>query len=435
MPEPVIKIEGLGKKYIIGHQSRDRSNYKALRDVIAEKSKNFIGRIFSPFSRLNADEYGTEEFWALKDISFEVNEGDRLGIIGRNGAGKSTLLKILSRITEPTAGDIFIRGRVASLLEVGTGFHPELTGRENIFLNGAVLGMSNADIKKKFDEIVEFAEVERFLDTPVKRYSSGMYVRLAFAVAAHLEPDILVVDEVLAVGDAEFQKKCLGRMESAGREGRTVLFVSHNMGMIRELTLNGVWLHEGRLQFAGGAAETVNKYLSAGHIHNESTADLSDHRNRLNGMKKILTRVSLKNSNNDFSNIFTQSENIIIEVDYDAAPAGVKIAGLGFIVTSDEGVRVGSFNTYMSYKPPYELPMKGRIAFEILKQQLNPGTYYLTVSIGSHPIVLEDKVESAVSFTIHQSDIYGTGYLLEKSNGVSTIKADTRIIASSVKEF
>ena len=435
MSEPVIKIEGLGKKYTIGHQSQGRSNYKALRDVIAEKSKNFIGRIFSPFSQLSAGEQGNEEFWALKDISFEVNEGDRIGIIGRNGAGKSTLLKILSRITEPTEGDVWIRGRVASLLEVGTGFHPELTGRENIFLNGAVLGMSNADIKNKFDEIVEFAEVERFLDMPVKRYSSGMYVRLAFAVAAHLEPDILVVDEVLAVGDAEFQKKCLGRMESAGREGRTVLFVSHNMGMIRELTMNGVWLHEGRLQFAGGAAETVNKYLSAAHIHNDSMADLSDHRNRLGGMKKILMRVSLKNSGNEFSNNFTQSENIRLEVDYDAAPAGVKIAGLGFIVTSDEGVRVGSFNTYMAYKPPYELPQKGAVAFEIFNRQLNPGTYYVTVSIGSHPIVLEDKVESAVSFTIHQSDIYGTGYLLEKSNGVSTIKADTRIIESSVKEF
>jgi len=427
MSDPIIKIEGLGKKYIIGHQGRARSNYKALRDVIAEKSKSILSRIFAPFSQSSGGGYSAEEFWALKDISFEVNEGDRVGIIGRNGAGKSTLLKILSRITEPSEGDILISGRVASLLEVGTGFHPELTGRENIFLNGAVLGMSNADIKKKFDEIVEFAEVEKFLDTPVKRYSSGMYVRLAFAVAAHLEPDILVVDEVLAVGDAVFQKKCLGKMETAGREGRTILFVSHNMGMIRELTAKGIWLHEGRLQFAGAAAETVDKYMSSGQVHNESSVDISNHRNRLGGMKKILTRVSLKNTNLEFSNNFTQSENIILEVSYDAAPAAVKIAGLGFIVTSDEGVRVGSFNTYMAYKPPYSLPPQGSVAFDISSRQFNPGNYYVTVSIGSHPVILEDKVENPISFTIHQSDIYGTGYLLEKSNGVSTIKADARI--------
>ncbi len=217
----VISVENLGKKYLLSHQ-RESQPYVALRDVIADGFKGIGRRFASAFSQspiTNHQSLKSEDFWALKDVSFEVKQGDRIGIIGRNGAGKSTLLKILSRITEPTTGRVRIKGRVASLLEVGTGFHPELTGRENIFLNGAILGMSRAEIRRKFDEIVDFAEIEKFLDTPVKRYSSGMYVRLAFAVAAHLEPEILIVDEVLAVGDAQFQKKCLGKMEEVGKRG------------------------------------------------------------------------------------------------------------------------------------------------------------------------------------------------------------------------
>ena len=217
-----------------------------MRDVLANGAKRLAKKLCHPFAAQEID-VAHEEFWALKDVNFDIQQGDRVGIIGRNGAGKSTLLKILSRITEPTSGRVRIRGRVASLLEVGTGFHPELTGRENIFLNGAILGMSKAEITRKFDEIVAFAEVERFLDTPVKHYSSGMYVRLAFAVAAHLEPEILIVDEVLAVGDAQFQKKCLGKMESAGSEGRTVLFVSHNMVAIKSLCSTGIVLNKGKI--------------------------------------------------------------------------------------------------------------------------------------------------------------------------------------------
>lgn len=257
----IITVEGLGKCYRIQHQ---RERYTALRDVIAEKTKKFFrgnGNRSQP-STLDSQPATREDFWALKDVSFDVKRGEVLGIIGRNGAGKTTLLKILSRITEPTEGRVRIRGRVASLLEVGTGFHPELTGRENIYLNGAILGMTRAEIKKKFDEIVAFAETEKFLDTPVKRYSSGMYVRLAFAVAAHLEPEILVVDEVLAVGDAEFQKKCLGKMESvATREGRTVLFVSHNMETIRALCTNAINLDKGRIRASGTVAEVIDDYL------------------------------------------------------------------------------------------------------------------------------------------------------------------------------
>jgi lipopolysaccharide transport system ATP-binding protein len=239
MSSPVIIIENLGKKYRLTHQA-ERQRYTALRDVIAEKAKRLFHRSPPREPKISAT---TEDFWALKDVSLEIKQGEVVGIIGRNGAGKSTLLKILSQITEPTTGRVRIRGRVASLLEVGTGFHPELTGRENIYLNGAILGMSRAEIRRKFDEIVAFAEVEKFLDTPVKRYSSGMYVRLAFGVAAHLEPEILVVDEVLAVGDAEFQKKCLGKMKDVSKGGRTVLFVSHNMAAVKSLTTRGVVLH------------------------------------------------------------------------------------------------------------------------------------------------------------------------------------------------
>jgi len=282
----VIKVDNLSKKYIISHQRQER--YTALRDVITNKAKGLFNRgIVQPLKRLNpnstisqfnnstslpspnsttqqSSSSTTEEFWALKDINFEVKRGDRVGIIGRNGAGKSTLLKILSRITEPTSGRIEITGRVASLLEVGTGFHPELTGRENIFLNGAILGMTKAEIKRKFDEIVAFAEIEKFLDTPVKRYSSGMYVRLAFAVAVHLEPEILIVDEVLAVGDAQFQKKCLGKMEEVSRLGRTIMFVSHNMSAVSTLCNKGLVLSGGNIKFEGDTDLAISTYLISG---------------------------------------------------------------------------------------------------------------------------------------------------------------------------
>jgi lipopolysaccharide transport system ATP-binding protein len=256
-----ITVQGLGKKYILNHQRHER--YTALRDVLSNGAKNWAGRLLGRTTEKNDPTH--EEFWALKDLNLDIKQGDRIGIIGRNGAGKSTLLKILSRITEPTVGKFSINGRVASLLEVGTGFHPELTGRENIFLNGAILGMSKFEIQSKFDEIVAFAEVEKFLDTPVKHYSSGMYVRLAFAVAAHLEPEILIVDEVLAVGDAQFQKKCLGKMSEVSEQGRTVLFVSHNMAMISNLCQKGIVLDAGSAIFQGNISEAIlNYYQNAG---------------------------------------------------------------------------------------------------------------------------------------------------------------------------
>lgn len=262
MIDTAIAVEGLSKVYMLSHSTAAAGGYVSLRDVIARNAKTFA-RQTRDLLRGSAVVPGDvlEEFSALKDVNFEIKQGERIGIIGRNGAGKSTLLKILSRITEPTAGRVRITGQVASLLEVGTGFHPELTGRENILLNGAILGMSRAEIRRKMDAIIEFAEVEKFLDTPVKRYSSGMYVRLAFSVAAHLEPDILVVDEVLAVGDARFQKKCMGQMQQVGREGRTVLFVSHNMGAVAELCDRAILLSEGRVVMDGSVADAVSQYL------------------------------------------------------------------------------------------------------------------------------------------------------------------------------
>ena len=269
MSDVIITVENLSKKYLVGHQTGGGGNYRytALRDIVGREVRNLARKTIDIVrGRQIVQGDDVEEFWALKDVSFEVQRGGVLGIIGRNGAGKSTLLKILSRITEPTQGRVTLRGRVASLLEVGTGFHPELTGRENIYLNGAILGMTRAEIKRKFDEIVAFAEVEKFLDTPVKRYSSGMYVRLAFAVAAHLEPEILIVDEVLAVGDAEFQKKCLGRMSEVAGAGRTVLFVSHNMGAISRLCTRALLLVDGKVHVSGMPTDVIECYVSRNEI-------------------------------------------------------------------------------------------------------------------------------------------------------------------------
>jgi lipopolysaccharide transport system ATP-binding protein len=257
MSEAIIQIENLSKRYVLGHQRKN----EGLRHAIESAVRNPLQWLRERKKSIASER---EEFWALKDVSFAIKQGEVVGIIGRNGAGKSTLLKVLSRITEPTAGRIRIKGRVASLLEVGTGFHSELTGRENIFLNGAILGMSKVEIKRKFDEIVAFSEVENFLDTPVKRYSSGMYVRLAFAVAAHLEPEILIVDEVLAVGDVQFQQKCIGKMQDVSKGGRTVLFVSHNMAAVGRLCQQCVFMDGGRIKHSGPTDQIIPLYLKGG---------------------------------------------------------------------------------------------------------------------------------------------------------------------------
>lgn len=325
----MIRVEHLGKKYLIRHQQKER--YTALRDVIAEKTK----KIFSIGRRVDTDNAtGTgnrEEFWALKDVNFEVNRGDRVGIIGRNGAGKSTLLKILSRITEPTEGRISIKGRIASLLEVGTGFHAELTGRENIFLNGAILGMHRWEIKKKFDEIVDFSGVEKFLDTPVKRYSSGMYVRLAFAVAAHLESEILIVDEVLAVGDMEFQKKCLSKMNEISQSGgRTVLFVSHNMAAIKNLCTHSLLVERGKLIFAGQVEEGINKYLS--NYNKEQSWNLENLRERSGNGRLIFSSFHVENENGEAIDTILTGENVVFVFKMKALDHSLKNIDIGFSI-------------------------------------------------------------------------------------------------------
>jgi lipopolysaccharide transport system ATP-binding protein len=328
MSDVVIRVENLSKKYIIGHQKQER--HTSFRDVISNGAKSFWQGLTCD-RKENLDDR-SEEFWALKDVSFEIKQGDRVGIIGRNGAGKSTLLKILSRITEPTSGRISIKGRVASLLEVGTGFHPELTGRENIYLNGAILGMDRAEIKKKFDEIVAFAEVEKFLDTPVKRYSSGMYVRLAFAVAAHLEPEILIVDEVLAVGDAQFQQKCLSRMEEVGKEGRTVLFVSHNLGAIRTLCKKGLYLKKGQLLGGDSIEETISCYLDL------NTADNLSYFAKQHKDTPYIKKVCASQSSNQTSKKFAIDQPINIQFELENCKNNELL--IGIVIRNQQGIWV-----------------------------------------------------------------------------------------------
>jgi lipopolysaccharide transport system ATP-binding protein len=374
----VITVENLGKKYLLSHQTQ-RQPYVALRDVIAEKTNAIGRRLLHPFRSSNlAPRSSEEEFWALQDVSFEIKQGERVGIIGRNGAGKSTLLKILSRIVEPTTGRVRIKGRVASLLEVGTGFHPELTGRENIFLNGAILGMTRAEIRKKFDEIVDFAEIEKFLDTPVKRYSSGMYVRLAFAVAAHLEPEILLVDEVLAVGDAQFQKKCLGKMEDvSAREGRTVLFVSHNMSAIRSLCNSCVMLGKGRLVHSGSTTQVIDLYLGKIQESFCYDYDLSNMPRFGNfGKKLLLQRLRL----NCGSGVW-HGEPLNAEIDFQCLE-DVEGVSFGLGICNRDGVRILSMDSDVpGERVRLKRGQQGTVSFSIPAVPLEPDDY--TLDIGS----------------------------------------------------
>jgi lipopolysaccharide transport system ATP-binding protein len=369
MSDTVIRVENLGKKYILGHQKQER--YTALRDVIANKSKSVRRKLLKPLGKKMADP-AVEEFWALKDVSFEIKQGDRVGIIGRNGAGKSTLLKILSRITEPTCGRISIKGRVASLLEVGTGFHPELTGRENIFLNGAILGMSKEEITRKFEEIVAFAEVEKFLDTPVKRYSSGMYVRLAFAVAAHLEPEILIVDEVLAVGDVQFQKKCLGKMGQVASEGRTVFFVSHNMGAISALCDKVIYLAAGQVRAIGLTDSIVKAYFS--EVLQNKVQDLEQL--RLPGHGEQVKFSDIKLLSRDGSLLFGQPVKYELDIWSDVDMEGLSI-GSSFFTSSGNCI-----GTLITEEFGVKAKEKLTLQLTVSNHNLSPGSYYAGFSIG-----------------------------------------------------
>jgi len=361
-----IKVENLGKSYRIGQK---RSRKDGLRHSIEAALR-------APFAwlRSGSKEGKTQlqEFWALQDLSFEIQQGEVVGIIGRNGAGKSTLLKLLSRITVPSTGRIRINGRVASLLEVGTGFHQELSGRENIFLNGAILGMTRSEIVRKFDEIVAFSEIEKFLDTPVKRYSSGMYVRLAFAVAAHLEPEILVVDEVLAVGDAAFQKKCLGKMGNFAQSGKTVLFVSHNMEAVRTLCKRGIWLKEGRLYDDGNAEDLVEKYFKSISDELSFTKSNPDY-----GL--TIQKVILKNCRGEVSSQFCPGEDLIVDIHYDAQ----KSLEQPYLVVGIVGAGGSCFtaNMCLDGQRPKVLAGTGRIACCFKSLPLLPQSYSVNMSI------------------------------------------------------
>ncbi|MBU2623738.1 MAG: ABC transporter ATP-binding protein [Proteobacteria bacterium] len=377
MNDIVIKVENLGKKYIIGHQV-ERGGYTALRDVLMQNARTLWNKT-KDLARGKPIIQGDtmEEVWALKDVSFEIHRGEAVGIIGRNGAGKSTLLKILSRITEPTTGRVTIKGRVASLLEVGTGFHPELSGRENIYLNGTILGMTRVEIKQKFDEIVAFAEIEKFLDTPVKRYSSGMYIRLAFAVAAHLEPEILVVDEVLAVGDAQFQKKCLGKMGEVAKGGRTVLFVSHNMAAISTLCEKAFLFTNGYLNKSGTTAQVVSVYLQAGSLKNGEivwTGGIGDDFIRLYSVRIL-------NCSNSVSTSFFSHEEFFIEFDHVREKSSDSIR-MGFQLLASDGVVVLTSEDGDCDDLKYRKRGRYRTRVSMPANFLNNGTYYLT--IGAH---------------------------------------------------
>jgi lipopolysaccharide transport system ATP-binding protein len=405
MSDTVIRVENLSKKYIIGHQQEEP--YTSLRDVMASKFKS-LGSFINPKAKL--ENPASEEFWALKDVSFEIKQGDRVGIIGRNGAGKSTLLKILSRITEPTTGSIKIKGRVASLLEVGTGFHPELTGRENIFLNGAILGMGKEEIKRKFDEIVAFAEVEKFLDTPVKRYSSGMYVRLAFAVAAHLEPEILIVDEVLAVGDAAFQKKCLGKMEDVGKEGRTVLFVSHQMAAIQNLCQRTIWLNQGQLFNDDQTQVVISKYLSTST--DSLSISLGDRKDRRGDGKIRFISVHFQNEKRENVTYFYSGQNVRIILDFrNNTEQTLKNLNIALGIDNQIGERITNLSTEVRGSDLDEVQADAQsIVIELDKLPLTPGRYGFTIFSTVNGIV-SDWITNAGFFEVEGGDFYGTGKL------------------------
>ena len=399
MSQPIITVANLGKKYRIRHQA-GAQGYSTFREALSNAVKNWFNRA-SGHGRAGA----LEDFWALKTVSFEVKPGEVVGIVGRNGAGKSTLLKILSRITEPTEGRILLRGRVASLLEVGTGFHPELTGRENIFLNGAILGMSRLEIRRKFDEIVAFAEVDTFLDTPVKRYSSGMYVRLAFAVAAHLEPEILIVDEVLAVGDTQFQAKCLGKMREVSTGGRTVLFVSHNMSAVENLCRRAILMQKGTLVFDGDPREAIARYRATFEQTDES--DSLPQADRSGNGRVRLQKVTLLSEG-----VRTRETASGADVQFEFAytnPASQKAAQLAFTLYTEHGVAVANIHSSMLGHRIELQPDSGIVTCCLPRLTLNHGRYRLAAAIQDESGENYDHVPSALWFTVTHSRFYPTG--------------------------
>lgn len=404
MSNIVIKAENISKQYRLGSIGTKTLTNDLKRWMYLMRGKE------DPFLKIGeandrSSKGNSEYVWALKDINFEVNQGDVIGIIGKNGAGKSTLLKILSRVTSPTTGQITVNGRMASLLEVGTGFHPELTGRENVFLNGAIMGMSKSEIKSKFDEIIDFSGVERYIDTPVKRYSSGMYVRLAFAVAAHLEPEILIVDEVLAVGDAEFQKKCLGKMKDVSGQGRTVLFVSHNMGAIQSLCSQSIYLKYGTIQQTGPTDKIINYYLN----HELKTDDeLSLPFNA--DIPACVTQLTLLNTEGKKTKTYLSGESLKFEFDIQAQAEGNYQLGIGIASALD-------VNIYSELSEPVQLKKgENRIQYGNTQVKLAPGNYALTFNLLYNGKSIQ-YCEKVINFEILEINQEGETYSLNKGAG------------------
>jgi len=419
MSQPVIKVEHLSKQYRIGVKER----YGCLRESIV---KGFTAP-FRRLKRIGRKPSPNETIWALKDVSLEVRQGEVLGIIGPNGAGKTTLLKVLSRITEPTEGEVRIRGRVASLLEVGTGFHPELTGRENIFLNGAILGMTRKEIEQKFDEIVAFAEIEKFMDTPVKRYSSGMYVRLAFAVAAHLEPEILLVDEVLAVGDAEFQKKCRGKMGDISEEGRTVLLVSHNMTSIVKLCSSAIWIDNGRIRAVTDAEEAVRSYLASGLSASEGMVVFPEPE----GNKEAFIRsVELRNEYGEMTSRFDVLSPIKVKVTFCCKRRFLN--GRIFVaVTRYDGVTVFSTTTSDYREGPYTIePGVYRASLSIPERFLAEADYLLSVAFGEVPFKRHDFHDNVLRF-----EVLGQGFFDHWGRNIGMLAYPFEWQVDAIKEW
>jgi lipopolysaccharide transport system ATP-binding protein len=415
MSDIVIAAENLSKSYLVGHQSSARERYTALRDVLAREARKFALKGFDFVrGRQIVEGDDIEEFWALRDVSFEIRRGEVLGIIGRNGAGKSTLLKILSRITEPTRGRATIRGRVASLLEVGTGFHPELTGRENIYLNGAILGMTKQEIRRKFDEIVAFADVERFLDTPVKRFSSGMYVRLAFSVAAHLEPEILIVDEVLAVGDGSFQKKCLGKMGDISRGGRTVLLVSHNMAAIANLCDKCLFLSSGELRSFGSAHAVIENYLHDGE--ELVCSNLLSRTDRMGNGALRFESVELQDAKGIPIAGARSGDSVRIVLRY-MSPTVRGLKNVHFAIALYGATQENLFHlsTAVSGNDFEGLPQEGAIVCYLPRLPLRGGTYTLNVFCTVAGEVA-DWIVGAFQITVEDGDFFRTGRLPPSSH-------------------
>ena len=394
----MIEVKNVSKKYL--KKTGASSSYKTVREAIVELPSKILHPSAAASKAIRQD----NDFWALKDINFTVNEGDVLGIIGRNGAGKSTLLKIISQITAPTSGEIIMHGRVGSLLEVGTGFHPELTGRENIFLNGAILGMSRAEILKKFDEIVDFAGVEEFIDVPIKRYSSGMRMRLAFAVAAHLDPEILIIDEVLAVGDAQFQKKCLGKMKDVSKSGRTVLFVSHNMSAVQALCNRAIFLNDGHIVMDDTVNDVMQNYFQT---IEKSSGDLNNVTNRRGDQAATIANVDIKNTKKGQDlHTFCDAE-IKFRIRKNCGN-DLGVLTVDAVIKTFTGAKITKLNTaFYGHEVIFK---KDTIEVSLLIKELPlmPGAYILDCAIASSGVT-RDMVEDVITFDINESNIYGTG--------------------------